>query len=123
MNKNTDKMTYVKALTFVLEGYELPEDVRERLTALKASQVKKSESKGKAQTAKAEADSASKDIILEVLGTVGKAYVDEIRSKNEILGELSNQKVSALLRALKDEGKVVSTVEKKRTLYSLASVA
>jgi hypothetical protein len=123
MNKNTDKMTYVKALTFVLEGYELPEDVRERLTALKASQVKKSESKGKAQTAKAEADSASKDIILEVLGTVSKAYVDEIRSKNEILGELSNQKVSALLRALKDEGKVVSTVEKKRTLYSLASVA
>jgi len=123
MNKNTDKMTYVKALTFVLEGYELPEDVRERLTALKASQVKKSESKGKAQTAKAEADSANKDIILEVLGTVGKAYVDEIRSKNEILGELSNQKVSALLRALKTEGKVVSTVDKKRTLYSLPSVA
>ena len=123
MNKNTDKMTYVKALTFVLEGYELPEDVRERLTALKASQVKKSESKGKAQTAKAEADSANKDIILEVLGTVEKAYVDEIRSKNEILGELSNQKVSALLRALKDEGKVVALKDKKKTYYSLASVA
>ncbi len=123
MNKNTDKMTYVKALTFVLEGYELPEDVRERLTALKASQVKKSESKGKAQTAKAEADSAIKNIILEVLGTVDKVYVDELRSKNEVLGELSNQKVSSLLRALKTEGKVVSTIDKKRTLYSLASVA
>lgn len=59
-----------------------------------------------------------KSIILEVLTDVG-ATVSEIQTKSDVLGELSNQKVSALLKQMCDDGQVVKTVEKKKSYFSL----
>lgn len=64
-----------------------------------------------------------KDIILEVLTDVG-ATVTEIQNRDERLKEfegkiISNQKVSALLKQMCDDGQVVKTVEKKKSYFSL----
>jgi hypothetical protein len=40
--------------------------------------------------------------------------------KTESLTGLSNQKLSALLRLLKDEGKVEKTIDKKKSYFFLA---
>lgn len=64
-----------------------------------------------------------KDIILEVLTNVG-ATVTEIQNRDERLKEyngvtISNQKISALLKQMCDDGQVVKIVEKKKSYFSL----
>ena len=61
-----------------------------------------------------------KATILEVLATIGSGTVTNIQNSNEKLSALSNQKVSALVRQLVESGKVVKTVEKKKSIFSLA---
>lgn len=60
-------------------------------------------------------------IILEVLSTMdGAKTVSEIQKMNEELDGLSNQKVSALIRGLVTDDKVVKTTEKGKSLFALA---
>ena len=61
-----------------------------------------------------------KKTILEVLATIGSGTVTEIQNGNEELSALSNQKVSALVRQLVESGEVVKTVDKKKSIFSLA---
>ena len=61
-----------------------------------------------------------KATILEVLATIGSGTVTDIQNGNAELSALSNQKVSALVRQLVENGKVVKTVEKKKSIFSLA---
>lgn len=61
-----------------------------------------------------------KAVILEVLATIGKGTVTDIQNGNEELSALSNQKVSALIRQLVESGEVVKTVDKKKSIFSLA---
>jgi DNA-binding transcriptional regulator GbsR (MarR family) len=46
--------------------------------------------------------------------------ITELMARNADLGALSNQKVSALVNALVDEGKVTKTVEKRKSYFALA---
>ena len=61
-----------------------------------------------------------KATILEVLATIGSGTVTDIQNGNAELSAFSNQKVSALVRQLVESGKVVKTVEKKKSIFSLA---
>ena len=61
-----------------------------------------------------------KTTILEVLGTIGSGTVTDIQNGNEELSALSNQKVSALVRQLVESGEVVKTIDKKKSIFSLA---
>ena len=61
-----------------------------------------------------------KATILEVLATIGSGTVTDIQNGNEELSTLSNQKVSALVRQLVESGEVVKTIDKKRSIFSLA---
>ena len=61
-----------------------------------------------------------KATILEVLATIGSGTVTDIQNGNEELSTLSNQKVSALVRQLVESGEVVKTVDKKKSIFSLA---
>ena len=60
-------------------------------------------------------------IILEVLGAIGKGTVTEIQKANAELGELSNQRVSAILKQMceTDEPKVKKATESRKTIFSL----
>ena len=112
---NTEKMTNVKALYFVRDNYELPAEVAEKVNAMIASLEKKASNKK--PTKNQEANEALKATILEVLTAEG-ATVSEIMKK---IGDpdLSNQKISALLRQMVEDKVVVKTADKKRSLFSL----
>lgn len=60
-----------------------------------------------------------KEEIVSVLTSEG-ATVTEIQTKSDVLGSLSNQRVSALLKQLVEAGRVVKTIDKKKSYFSIA---
>lgn len=118
MNK-TDKMTNVKALNYVKANYELPAEVSEKIDAMIVSFEKKAQSKKATKTQ--EENIAYKAEILKVLADAENGMtVSEVIKASEVLGEFSNQKISALMRQLIEDGKVVKTMDKKKSIFSLA---
>ena len=67
-----------------------------------------------------EANVGIKSTILAVLEGGKSMTVTEMQSASAELGELSNQKVSALVRQLVEDGEVVKTIDKKVSRFSLA---
>lgn len=67
-----------------------------------------------------EANVGIKSTILAVLEGGESMTVTEIQGASAELGELSNQKVSALVRQLVEAGEVVKTIDKKVSRFSLA---
>lgn len=114
-NKKTQKEFYAEIReVLVAQGLdELVEFVDGRVALLN----KKAENKK--PTKVQEENEALKDEVLAVV-TNENAKVSEIMAKSEALKTLSNQKVSALLRMLAEEGKVKKNVEGKNTFYVLA---
>ena len=67
-----------------------------------------------------EANVGIKSTILAILEGAKPMTVTEMQGASAELGELSNQKVSALVRQLVEAGKVVKTIDKKVSRFSLA---
>ena len=61
-----------------------------------------------------------KSTILAILEGGKSMTVTEMQGASAELGELSNQKVSALVRQLVEAGEVVKTIDKKVSRFSLA---
>ena len=78
---------------------------------------KKSASKKPTKTQ--EENEVLKGVILATLTNEG-VTVTELQGKADELSALSNQRVSALLRQMVTDGKVVKTVDKKKSYFSLA---
>lgn len=115
------KMTYVAALSTaiaVLSADPAQAEVVEKLTALKA-QTEKRNSADRKPTKAQVANEALKAKVAEVL-TDAPATVTELMARDEALSTLSNQKVSALVNALVDEGRAVKTVEKRKSYFTRA---
>lgn len=118
--KNTEKLTYVDALTVAIDCTALPEGVREKLDALRAQQMKRN-SADKKPTKTQQANEVLKASLLELLQVAGKPLtVSEILQMANHPALTSNQKVAALLRLMKDEGSVVRTEEKRKAYFSPA---
>lgn len=78
---------------------------------------KKSSSKSKKEVAKAQENDKYMEIIVSILdSTKAKMTVGEIQSQDEELKPLSNQKMTSLIKKLKDSG-IVSRVEEKGKAY------
>ena len=117
------KMTYATALDMVLAIDEVKanDELAEKLTALKESVSKKSTSKSNKPNAKQKANEEIKEKLMEILfaeptrlftiSEICKLYTDE---------ELSNQKVSSLIRQLVAENKVKRTEDKRKAYFSIA---
>ena len=98
----------------VANNLELVEFIKHEIELLD-----KKNSTDKKPTATQVANEALKNTILDYMEpSIGYTVTDIIKGVEEC-SELSNQKVSALMRALKDEGKVTKT-EGKKTLFYLA---
>ena len=81
---------------------------------------KKANSKSKADTEKAVADSKLMSAIVDHLTETGKALtVSELMSEVAELDGLSNQKVSALMKKLVDADKVVKATDKRKSVFSV----
>ena len=117
------KMTYATALDMVLAIDEVKanDELAEKLIALKESVSKKSTSKSNKPNAKQKANEEIKEKLMEILfaeptrlftiSEICKLYTDE---------ELSNQKVSSLIRQLVAEDKVKRTEDKRKAYFSIA---
>jgi hypothetical protein len=111
-------MTNVVALTFVLDNYELPTEVADKIKAMKTSIEKKSLNRKPSKTQVA--NDSIKDDILTALGKLGrKAMIPEIKAQMDSLKELSPQKMSSMLSQLKTAGFVDKVVEKSKTYFFL----
>ena len=116
-----DKMTNVKALQYILTNCKtLPEDVLAKVKAMKESYEKKADNKK--PTANQKENATYKVAILDTLKAIGKpSTVTDIQNASASLKALSNQRVSALLKLLKDDGLVEKTVDKKKSFFSVVA--
>ena len=113
----TNKMTYVKALEIAIKAVEDNKEVAEKLEALKASVAKKNSAERK-PTATQKANEGYKEVILAYM-EVGKKYtITELMKGVVELADLSNQRVSALVRQLKEDGLVLREEEKRKAYFS-----
>ena len=80
----------------------------------------KKNSADKKPTAQQTANEAIKSAIVEAMEPNHLYTVTEIQKSVAECAELSNQRVSALLRQLKDDGLVVRTEDKRKAFFSLA---
>lgn len=120
----TEKMTYTKALETVLTYTDIPEDVAEKLTALKASLEKRAAAKsksGKPTKAQREAidfaNSALEFATEEPM--LCKDIAENMTATGDFGEKVSPQKVAAAMKKLAEWGKVVKTEEKGKTYYAL----
>lgn len=114
-----EKMTNVKAIEYVLANATLPTDVKEKLEKMKAQFVKKNSADRK-PTANQVENAEFKVAILDYLATVESATISDLMKSVPALAELSNQRVSAIVRQLKDSGEVVREEIKRKAYFSLA---
>lgn len=113
-NKKTQKDFYNEIIEVLNEvgRDDLVEFCEDRINKLS----KKSSSKKPTKTQVE--NEGIKDVILEVLGEVAPATATMIATDPRV--NVSNQKVSALLRQLIESGDVVKVTEKGKSLFSLA---
>ena len=113
----TNKMTYVKALEIAIKAVEDNKEVAEKLEALKASVAKKNSAERK-PTATQKANESYKEAILVYMETGKKYTITELMKGVVELADLSNQRVSALVRQLKEDGLVLREEEKRKAYFS-----
>ena len=113
-----EKITNVKALSIVLDTCELSAEVRAKLEKMK-SQFEKKNSAEKKPTATQIANEGIKSVILETLGD-SSLTITEMQKINGELTELSNQKISALLKQMVESGSVVREEIKRKAHFKRA---
>lgn len=103
----TTKLTYASAIELILNGEPMTDEVREKLTALKASLDKRNAGERK-QTAQQVANEGIRSAILSYMAENHNRMftITEIMKEVPACAELTNQRVTALVRQLKDDGKV-----------------
>lgn len=113
--KNTDKMTNIKALTFILDNVDgLPDEVTEKLIKMRESYEKKSTSRK--PTAAQVANVELSERVLDFLTTMESVQAKDLVKPLDLS---SSQKASSLLNTLVKEGKVFKATVKGNTLFSL----
>ena len=115
------KMTQKVALNYVVANCELPTEVREKIESMIVSLEKKSAKSGERKPTKTQiANEGFKEVILANMES-GRLYtITELTKEMPFGEELSTQRVSALVRQLKDCGAVVRTEEKRKAYFALA---
>ena len=109
------KMSYLQALDNAL-AVVTDTETREKLMALKTSLAKKHTKK---KTEKDKANEAIMDSIANILSDGSKKTVTELMAAFD--NKYTNQKITALIRKMKEDGTVVRTVDSRVAYFSLAS--
>ena len=81
---------------------------------------KKSASRTTATTANQKANEEIKKVIVNELVRLGKHTISELQKESEELAQYSNQKLSALIKQLVDNGEVTKTIDKKKSYFEIA---
>ena len=116
---NADKMTNRKALEYVLANCELPADVRTKCEAMLTALEKKSGVERKPSARQIENEGIKATLLAQM--EVNHLYtISEVLKTFDGLGEgMTSQRISALFSQLVEAGKVVRTIDKRKTYFSL----
>jgi predicted transcriptional regulator len=121
----TNKMTNKKALEIAIDlMYAQENPDREAIEKLEniLYQTNKKNSASRKPTATQVANEGLKTDIIAFLSDGKRATVTEIMKGVASLSGLSNQKVSAIVRQLKEDGVVIRTEEKRKVYFYLANL-
>ena len=100
-----EKLTNVKALNYVIDNYELPEELLNKLVKIREAQEKKS-------TGKVNAELLER-MELVITGVEDKgSTATEIQARVPELAGLTNQKISAALNRLVQDGRIFKRLYK-----------
>ena len=118
----TTKMTYATALDMVLAIEEVKaNDELVKFIEHELELLAKKNSSEKKPTAVQVANEGIKSVIVETLAeNGGKMTISEMQKVNAELGELSNQRISALIRQLIADEKVIRVEEKRKAYFKIA---
>lgn len=122
-NSKMTKKDYFNVLKTVVKGTDfVRENEGEELLAFIDHEIelldKKHSKSGSTKTQKENVEIMDK--IINALSIVGKPVtVTDLQKEVSEMAEFSNQKLSALLKKLVDNGTVVKTIEKKKSYFSL----
>ena len=114
-----NKMTNKGALQFVLDTYDVPEDVAEKLTSM-LSQLEKKSGAERKPTARQVENAKIKDKILSQMEQNVLYTVGDMLKKFDTSEDMTSQRLTALLSQMTDDGSVTKTKEKGKSLFSLA---
>ena len=117
--KVTKRERFEELLTIaeVAKNEELVAFIKNEIELLNKKNARASEK----PTATQKANTTIKEAILEALAATPntKYTISEMQKNFEACAELSNQKISALVRQLQTEGKVERTEEKRKAYFSI----
>lgn len=120
-----DKMTNVKALTYVLENCALPSEVAEKLTKMK-EQTEKHNSAPKKKDGASKVAQANAPIAEAILAYMveGEQYTMENFKDNVVNAHIegaSTQKVRGIIAPLVENGSIVGEKVKGKMMYRLTT--
>lgn len=115
-----EKMTNAKALNYVLENVELPKEVREKIQNIYISTIKKTANRKPSKAS--QENKAYAELVYQVLVNKKPMTISEIMKSNETLSQLSNQKVTAVVRMMIADGTVTKIVDGKKSTFTLVDV-
>ena len=111
-------MTYAQALEIAINAVA-DETAKEKLEALKAQLAKRGSAKTPTKTQKE--NEVIMEHIVDALADIGKPVTVTELIGHGIEGyDLTNQKVSALLRKLVEGGRVTKAIEGKKAVFAIA---
>lgn len=124
-NKKMTKKDWFKEVLAIVEATEMEEEKKDGMKKFVLNEIdlleKKHSKSGQTKTQKENVRIMEK--IVSALAEIGKPVtISELQSANAEMAEYSNQKLSALLKKLSDEGenqRVVKTQEKKKSYFSV----
>ena len=120
--EKTKKMTkrdYFSKLIEIVECANI--DNSEEIVNFLNNEIKLLNKKSNVKTQTKKENEVLMEIVFNTLVEVGKPMtVSELMSANEEVGAMSNQKVSALLKKLKEDERVVRVEDKKKAYFSIA---
>lgn len=116
---NTKKMTKRDYFNAILSKYPLT-DAEKAFVEHELELLEKKNSSEKKPTAQQTANENIKSAIAEGMTSNRLYTVTEIQKEIPACADLSNQRVSALLRQMKDDGIIVRTEDKRKAYFSLA---
>ena len=120
--EKTKKMTkrdYFSKLIEIVEGANV--DNSEEIVNFLNNEIKLLNKKSNVKTKTQKENEVLMEIVFNTLVEVRKPMtVSELMSANEEVGAMSNQKVSALLKKLKEDERVIRVEDKKKAYFSIA---
>lgn len=124
MNEKTAKMTYVSALTDLLNGAEMTAEHMEKFSALRDQLAKRNASKSSAEKKPTKTQKENDHIkgVIAALMADGKARtITDIMNDLPMLNDLSSQRVNAIVKQMKDAGALTREVVKRKAYFTIAA--